>query len=118
MCPRAVRFLAAAIAAGAASIVSAQQPAAPAPGFATPNLTEKGVRALASSCAMCHGINGKTVEGSSTMPLAGRSAGEIIDQMAAFKEGKRQATIMHQIAKGFSDAEIAALASHFSKQPR
>jgi len=38
--------------------------------------------------------------------------------MAQFKEGKRQATLMHQIAKGYTDAEIAALADYFSKQPR
>jgi cytochrome c553 len=38
--------------------------------------------------------------------------------MAQFKEGKRPATLMHQIAKGYSEAEIAAMAEYFSKQAR
>jgi len=38
--------------------------------------------------------------------------------MAQFKSGQRPATIMHQIAKGYSDAEIAALAAYFSALPR
>jgi sulfide dehydrogenase cytochrome subunit len=36
--------------------------------------------------------------------------------MRAFKEGKREATLMHQIAKGYSDAEIAAIAAYFARQ--
>jgi cytochrome c553 len=38
--------------------------------------------------------------------------------MAQFKSGGRPATVMHQIAKGYSDAEIAAMAEHFSRLPR
>ena len=32
--------------------------------------------------------------------------------------GERPATLMHQIAKGYGDDEIAALADYFSKQSR
>jgi sulfide dehydrogenase cytochrome subunit len=117
MISRVAHMIAAGLAAAAAAIASAQ-PAPPAPSFAAPNLTEKGVRALAMNCAMCHGTNGRTVEGSSVAPLAGRPAAEIDALMKAFKEGTRQATIMHQIAKGYSDAEIAAIAEYFSKQTR
>jgi cytochrome c553 len=38
--------------------------------------------------------------------------------MKLFKEGKRAATLMHQIAKGYSDAEIAALAGYFAAQKK
>jgi len=38
--------------------------------------------------------------------------------MRAFKEGKREATVMHQIAKGYSDPEIEALAAYFARQTR
>jgi sulfide dehydrogenase cytochrome subunit len=117
MISRVAHMIAAGLAAAAAAIASAQ-PAPPAPSFAAPNLTEKGVRALAMNCAMCHGTNGRTVEGSSVASLAGRPAAEIDALMKAFKEGTRQATIMHQIAKGYSDAEIAAIAEYFSKQTR
>jgi cytochrome c553 len=98
------------------SIAQAQQPAPPPPSFAAPNLTEAGARSLAATCTSCHGTAGKASPGSSVAGLAGRN--DIADVMKAFKEGKRDATIMHQIAKGFSDAEIAALAAYFAKQPR
>jgi cytochrome subunit of sulfide dehydrogenase len=99
---------------------AAQQPAPaappPAPTFAAANLTESGVRAMAATCASCHGTGGKPVAGSSVSALAGRSRDDIVQQMGQFKEGKRPATVMHQIAKGYSDAEIAAVADYFSKQ--
>ncbi|EXI71532.1 MAG: Flavocytochrome c cytochrome subunit [Candidatus Accumulibacter sp. SK-11] len=36
--------------------------------------------------------------------------------MKAFKNGTRPATIMHQLAKGYTDEEIAILAEYFAKQ--
>ena len=38
------------------------------------------------------------------------------EAMKEFKEGKREATVMHQIAKGYGEAEIAALAAYFAGQ--
>ena len=98
------------------TIAVAQQPAPAPPSFAAANLSEKGARSMAANCAACHGTNGRPTPGSSNAALAGRD--DIADVMKAFKDGKREATIMHQIAKGYSDAEISALADHFSRQPR
>jgi cytochrome c553 len=109
--------LAAALAA-AAGIASAQQPASPAPSFAAPNLTEKGARALAANCALCHGTDGRAVPGSSVRGLAGRPRQELVQIMAAFRDGSRPATIMQQIAKGYGEAEVDAMADWFSRQPR
>jgi cytochrome c553 len=114
---RVVVTLAAGVIAGA-TLAGAQQPAPPPPSFAAPTLTEPGVRAMAANCAACHGTSGRAAPGSAVAGLAGRPGGELVDTMKQFKEGTRPATIMHQIAKGYSDAEIAALADHFSKQPR
>ena len=105
------------LAAAAAGFALAQQPSPP-PNFAAPNLTPKGVQALASACAMCHGTQGRPAPGSVVSSLAGRPAPEIVQSMAQFKAGTKPATIMHQIARGYSDAEVAALAEHFSRQPR
>ena len=99
-----------------AATVAAQQPAAPA--FAAPDLGEKGVRALAASCAACHGTDGRPVQGSLVGVLAGRSKNDLVQIMTQYKSGQRPATVMHQIAKGYTDAEIAAMADHFSKQAR
>jgi cytochrome c553 len=38
--------------------------------------------------------------------------------MNAFRSGKRQATIMHQLAKGYTDDEIARLGAYFASQKR
>ena len=104
-------------AAGIAAASWAQQHAPPAPAFAAPNLSPKGVAAMAANCAMCHGSGGRPAPGSNVGPLAGRPADATIDDLKAFRDGKREATVMHQIARGFSDAEIAALAGYFARQP-
>lgn len=99
----------------------AQQPAPPAPPapvFAAPNLGDKGISSMAATCAACHGTRGRVVEGSAVAGLAGRPAPELVKTMGEFKSGQRPATVMHQIAKGFGDAEIAALAEYFSRQAR
>ena len=38
--------------------------------------------------------------------------------MQDFRAGKRPATIMHQLAKGFSDAQIEQLAVYFAAQKK
>ena len=89
-------------------------PPAPIP-FAAANLTPLGVRALAANCAACHGTNGNSA-GGAIPGLAGTNKDYVVAQMKAFKEGKREATVMHQIAKGYSDAEMAAIAEFFAAQ--
>ncbi len=108
--------LASLVAAGFAGAALAQQPAPPPPAFAAPNLTPQGVAAMAADCAICHGTRGFPAPGSSVARLAGRPAETTVDAMKAFREGKREATIMHQISRGFSDAEVAALAAYFAAQ--
>ena len=76
------------------------------------------VKSLAATCANCHGTNGKAVEGSSVTSLAGLDKSYTIAQMKAFKAGTRPATIMHQISKGFSDAQIESLAIYFAAQKK
>ena len=114
-----MRTILAGIAVALASAAAvAQQPAPPAPKFADANLTPAGVRSLAANCAACHGTQGRAVNGSSVESLAGRNRDDLAKAMAQFKSGQKPATVMHQIAKGYSDAEVAALADYFSRQPR
>lgn len=75
----------------------------------------QNVSYLASNCANCHGTNGNA-QGPGSWPLAGKSKNYIVEQMAAFKSGTRQATIMHQISKGYTDEQIVMLAEYFAKQ--
>ncbi len=76
------------------------------------------VKSLAATCANCHGTNGKAVEGSSVVSIAGLDKAYIVAQMKAFKAGTRPATIMHQLSKGYSDAQIETLATYFAAQKK
>ena len=76
------------------------------------------VKSLAATCANCHGTNGKSVDGSTVPSLAGLGKAYHVAQMAAFKNGTRPATVMHQLSKGYSDAQIDTLATYFAAQKK
>ena len=71
-------------------------------------------RNLAATCANCHGTNG---QGRGEMKaLAGRPAAATIAMMAGYKSGTLPATIMHQIAKGYTDEQIKLIANYLAAQ--
>jgi cytochrome subunit of sulfide dehydrogenase len=72
-------------------------------------------RNLAATCANCHGTNGQAL--GDMKPLAGQSAEKIIAAIADYKSGAQPATIMHQIAKGYTDEQIKLVAAYFAAQP-
>ena len=76
------------------------------------------LRSLAATCANCHGTQGRAEPGSSVVSLAGLQKDYIVAQMKAFQSGARPATIMHQISKGYSDAQIAQIAGYFAAQTK
>jgi cytochrome c553 len=71
-------------------------------------------RNLAATCANCHGTTGNA-RGDMKL-LAGMSADKIIALVADFKSGAQPATIMHQIAKGYTDEQIRLVAGYFAAQ--
>lgn len=76
------------------------------------------LRSLAATCANCHGTGGRPVANSGVPGLAAMPAVYLVEQMKAFKSGARTATVMHQLAKGYSDAQIDQLAAYFAAQPK
>jgi len=70
------------------------------------------VRVWAAACANCHGTLGKAEPGMES--LAGKDKDELLQKMLDFKTGKKPATLMHQIAKGYSDEQLQQLAAYFS----
>jgi cytochrome c553 len=72
-------------------------------------------RNLAATCANCHGTNG--LARGDMKPLAGVSAEKITAMVADYKSGNQPATIMHQIAKGYTDEQIKLVAAYFAAQP-
>jgi cytochrome c553 len=79
---------------------------------ADPNLA----RNLAATCANCHGTNGQAVKGSGMDSLAGMEKEKILQKLADFKSGDKPASIMHQIAKGYTDDQLALIAGHFASR--
>ena len=78
---------------------------------------DRSARNLAAACAICHGTDGRAAT-KDVVPLAGLPASHIASQMRAFRDGQRPATVMHQIAKGYTDPQIDALAAWFAAQKR
>ena len=76
-------------------------------------------RNLAAPCAICHGTEGRgAAKDGPLIPLAGLPPDHIATQMRAFRDGKRPASVMHQIAKGYTDPQIDALAAWFAARKR
>jgi cytochrome c553 len=75
-------------------------------------------RATAAMCANCHGTDGRTIEGSAIPSLVGMPKEYQVLQMQAFKNGTRPATVMHQITKGLTDAQIDTIASYYATTKR
>ena len=73
---------------------------------------------LAATCANCHGTGGRAVDDAAVPGLAGMPASYTVDQLKAFKSGARPATVMHQITKGYSDAQIELIAAYFAAQKK
>jgi len=67
-----------------------------------------------AACSGCHPANAGI---DTPIPrLAGRDAAEMVQQMQAFRDGQRDATVMGRIAKGFTDPEIQAIAAWYAEQ--
>ncbi len=90
--------------------------------FSTPSFAasqqELAINGMAATCANCHGTFGKSIQGGALPSLAGMQSEYIVEQMQAFKTGTRKATIMHQLAKGYTDQQIKDLAAYFAAQSR
>ncbi len=71
-------------------------------------------RNLAATCANCHGTGGASVGGNES--LAGKRKEDLLKALQDFKSGAKPATIMHQLAKGFSDSQLEAIAAWFAAQ--
>jgi cytochrome c553 len=74
-------------------------------------------RSLAATCANCHGTDGRSVT-QEVASLAGLPKDDIVAKMKAFRDGTRPSTVMHQIAKGYSDPQVELVADYFSRRPR
>ena len=70
------------------------------------------VRSMAAACAACHGTQGKAEPGMES--LAGVPKDDLLKKMLDYKSGKKPATIMHQLSKGYTDQQLEQLAGYFA----
>ena len=70
------------------------------------------VRSLAASCASCHGTLGVAQPGMES--LAGKSKDDLLTKLLDYKTGKKPATLMHQLAKGYTDEQLEQMAGYFA----
>jgi sulfide dehydrogenase cytochrome subunit len=73
-------------------------------------------RDIAANCANCHGTDGRSR--GATPSLAGKDAAVTVQRMKEFRDGRRAATVMQQLAKGYTDAQIEAAAAYFAAQAK
>ena len=86
-------------------------------GLAQAQIDPLQARSLAASCAACHGTDGRAQPG--MVYLAGSNKDDMIRKMLDYKADRvPAATIMHQLSKGYTDEQIAAIATYFAAQKR
>jgi cytochrome subunit of sulfide dehydrogenase len=96
--------------------IALRQAAEDGPGAPRPGAQAVGDGArLAATCTGCHGTNGQTV-GGALPALAGQPKAALLASLMAFKSGERRATVMTQLAKGYSDEDLERIAAFFAAQ--
>lgn len=70
-------------------------------------------RTKAQMCTPCHGANGLAVV-PNTPHLAGQPEPYLIEQLKAYRSGKRAHEVMSVVAKPLADEDIADLAAWFA----
>lgn len=80
---------------------------------AVPALAADPAPLAAEACLGCHGPDGRG--GTGAAAIAGRDKADLVAILVAFRANERPGTIMGRIARGYTDAEIAAVAEHYSR---
>jgi len=90
----------------------------PAPAAQTSASGDEGAK-LYSKCAGCHGPDGRTKALGKSAAIAGRSAAELAEMLAGYKNGTRNVygmgNLMRTQVTGLSDSDLGALAKHISE---
>ncbi len=71
-------------------------------------------RSWAAACSACHGVRPSDPPGIAR--LAGVESADLLSKLQGFRSGSLESTLMRQIALGYSDEQLRAIARHLSKQ--
>lgn len=100
------RWTALAALCGAASLATAQTPAA------APVADTMAQRMQA--CAMCHGREGRATNAGYFPRIAGKPAGYLFNQLQNFREGRRHNGVMNHLMQHMSDDYLREIAGYFA----
>src|SRR6476619_2845862 len=90
-------------------------PSSSAPGAKTPQAVDYAQR-FATTCAACHGANGRS-DMAGTPVLAGQPSLYAITQLFLFREGRRDNAAMTAVAKTLSDDDMRGFADYIGTLP-
>lgn len=98
-------------------VAAADAPApvtAPAPAAAPPSAppSPAAVVNMVNNCFSCHGTDGRSP--GAIPSLTGKNAQQALLQLKEFKSGQLAATVMTRHAKGYTDAELEAIANYIA----
>ena len=71
-----------------------------------------GLSVSALSCTGCHA----DTAGRGIPSLAGRSADQLLASLRVYGQPDTGTTVMHRIARGYTDEQLTALADYFAEQ--
>ncbi len=74
-----------------------------------PTVSVARTATLGVSCSGCHSDNGTAL-----VPLTGRDAETLITQLTLYRDQETGTTVMHRLARGYTDAEIKAIATYLT----
>lgn len=74
-------------------------------------------RSLAATCANCHGTDGRA-RGAAMPPLAGMKADRMLELLADYRSGRQPGTVMPQIVKGYTEAQLRLIAAYFAARAK
>ena len=81
----------------------------------TPGVDKQDLAGRRAACAACHGKTG-IAQAPNFPTIAGQPTEYLVRAMTAYREGRRDNAIMNGQMRGFTDAEIQALAIYYHQQ--
>lgn len=95
--------------------------AAPAQAYAQSDATPAfkqvdSIEARVQGCVTCHGQNGQGTNNGTFPRIAGKPAGYLFNQLAAFRDGGRRYSPMNYLVAYLPDSYLHEIAEYFSKQ--
>jgi len=67
---------------------------------------------MVNNCYTCHGTDGRSP--GSIPSLTGKNADQVLLMLKEYKSGRRASTVMTRQAKGYTDAELEAMADYIA----